>query len=481
MITIGYSTRKPNPEFQDKIKKSIGLKEFSIIEKVNNGEKSLTQVYNEILDESNTDIVILCHDDLIFETNKWGKKVLNHFSNTDFGIIGIAGTTSIPESGRWWEDPSKMVGIVNHKHEGKKWESKYCKNWEDEIIKTILIDGLFISLSKSRIKNRFDNDIPDFHFYDIDFSFGNHLLGVNVGVMFDVRITHLSIGMTNDKWESNRELFIDKFKENLPYDYVPKINIPKIDSHKHNGRINIIVQSQGDSKIFQSLYNNIKSFDLENVIFNVILNEEKLESFTDINYDDVKINSGYFDSLGQNLSILKWEHDFILDDDLVFFIDEKVTILNDIFSSFSKIYSKNKKSFGGGFPVCLNNDNTILSTRLEVIQDKGKVLFNFKNHNSYHNLFQGIIRHQLGAVSPVFVTTKSSLNECEWFKANFTTEMLYNDFVVRLFKFNKESIIDTNSIVKMNEKKDMSFFSSDYQSFYNTLLENKKFETLIKK
>jgi hypothetical protein len=33
MITIGYSTRNPNPEFQEKIKKSIGLKEFTNIQK----------------------------------------------------------------------------------------------------------------------------------------------------------------------------------------------------------------------------------------------------------------------------------------------------------------------------------------------------------------------------------------------------------------------------------------------------------------
>jgi hypothetical protein len=64
MLTIGYSTRKPNPEFTEYLKKSSGFKKINVIEKVNNGEKSLSQIYNEILSESETDIIVFCHDDI---------------------------------------------------------------------------------------------------------------------------------------------------------------------------------------------------------------------------------------------------------------------------------------------------------------------------------------------------------------------------------------------------------------------------------
>ena len=62
MITIGYSTREHNPKYIEYLKKSSGYKKIEVIEKINNGEKSLSQVYNEILEESKTDIVVLCHD-----------------------------------------------------------------------------------------------------------------------------------------------------------------------------------------------------------------------------------------------------------------------------------------------------------------------------------------------------------------------------------------------------------------------------------
>ena len=50
-----------------------------------------------------------------------------------------------------------------------------------------------------------------FTFYDVDFSFGNHLHGVKCGVIFDVKLTHKSIGQTNDEWESHRIDFVEKY------------------------------------------------------------------------------------------------------------------------------------------------------------------------------------------------------------------------------------------------------------------------------
>ncbi len=113
MITIGYSTRKSNPEFQEYLKKSCGNPKIQIIEKVNNGEKNLSVVYNEILSESTNDIVVLCHDDIYFDTKNWGEKLKKVFDrNNEFSILGVAGTTSLPISGMWWEDRSKMIGKI---------------------------------------------------------------------------------------------------------------------------------------------------------------------------------------------------------------------------------------------------------------------------------------------------------------------------------------------------------------------------------
>lgn len=232
MITIAYSTKSPKPELIEHFKKSSGYeKGVHVIEKINNGEKSLSEVYNEVIEESPNDIIILTHDDIYFDTKAWYSKIVRHFEKSDFGILGMAGTTHLSETGMWW-DPTKrknMIGIVNHESDGKKWESKYSESFGNEIEQSVIVDGVFIAIHKKRIQKNFNEDFKGFHFYDLPFCFENHLEGVKVGVITNIRITHKSIGMTNDQWEQNRQLFVEKYSKNLPtkipFDTKKKINV----------------------------------------------------------------------------------------------------------------------------------------------------------------------------------------------------------------------------------------------------------------
>jgi cellulose synthase/poly-beta-1,6-N-acetylglucosamine synthase-like glycosyltransferase len=46
---------------------------------------------------------------------------------------------------------------------------------------------------------------------------------VKIGVTFDIKVTHKSIGMTNQSWESNRIKFVEKYKESLPLEINGKL------------------------------------------------------------------------------------------------------------------------------------------------------------------------------------------------------------------------------------------------------------------
>lgn len=217
MITIGYSTRESKPEFIEYLKTSSGYgKNVTVIEKVNNGEKSLSQVYNEILAESKDRIVIFCHDDIYFDSTGWYHKILKHFEKTDYGILGVAGTKFMSENGTWWSDRRKMYGIVNHENEGKKWESKYSTSQGNGIDNVVVLDGLFLAVHKDRINHNFVEEFEGFHFYDIPFCFENFFSGVKLGVVYNIRITHKSVGMTNEQWETNRKKFEEKYNHHLP-------------------------------------------------------------------------------------------------------------------------------------------------------------------------------------------------------------------------------------------------------------------------
>ena len=216
MVSVIYSTRKDKPEFIKQIEKTSGVHKIEIIQIINDGEMSLTEAYNKGLEESNNDIVVFCHDDIIFDTKNWGRKLTSIFKkNPEYGIIGIAGTTDLVD-GRWWTLKESMNGIVSHQHEGKKWTNYYSKDQGNKVTDMVVLDGLFLAVNKNKIKHTFDEDFHGFHFYDISFCFPNYLDGVKVGLTTQIRVTHLSIGETNKQWEGHKVRFEEKYKDKLP-------------------------------------------------------------------------------------------------------------------------------------------------------------------------------------------------------------------------------------------------------------------------
>jgi len=217
MISIVYCTRFENKKHQEHLIKSSGLhKHVEVIEIINNGE-SLTKAYNRGLKLAKNDIIVFCHDDIIIETKQWGKKLEKLFNrNKEFGIIGVAGTKSLSESGRWWDDRSAMFGRVKHTHQGKSWLSAYSEDLGENIEETIVVDGVWFAVHKDRLKKDFDESVEGFHFYDVNFCFQNRFEGVKVGVTTKIRVNHMSIGETNNQWEENRKEFAEKYKDELP-------------------------------------------------------------------------------------------------------------------------------------------------------------------------------------------------------------------------------------------------------------------------
>tara|TARA_B100000963_G_scaffold158208_1_gene137716 strand:+ start:2709 stop:4358 length:1650 start_codon:yes stop_codon:yes gene_type:complete len=222
MISVVYCSKSSKPHHKEHIIKTSGLyKNIEVIEIINNGE-SLTSCYNRGYLKSKYDIVVFCHDDILIETKQWGKKLIKHFEkNSEYGIIGVAGSKYLPESGKWWEMPKRMYGRVKHTHNNKSWLSEYSPDLGKGIENVINVDGLFFTIHKQRIYNDniykpFDETVKGFHFYDVDFCFKNFISGVKIGVITNIRINHMSIGQTNEEWEENRKLFVAKNKNLLP-------------------------------------------------------------------------------------------------------------------------------------------------------------------------------------------------------------------------------------------------------------------------
>ena len=280
-LTIGFSTRKINNDFLEHIKKYIGLKEseYEIIPIENNGIMSLSKAYNTIIDKSNNDIVVLIHDDIKIEQN-WGLKLLKHFNKNTHDIIGVAGTTMLPKSGQWWEQPLNMKGIVKHSKDGKTWVSKFSETQGYDIHDVVILDGLFLAFNKNNIKHKFDEEFNGFHFYDLGFTFPNYLDNVKIGVITDIRVTHYSIGETNNQWEENRKQFIEKYSDVLNK---TKFGVSCLDL------VSIIIPCYNDGKYLLEAIESSDSLIYENKEV-IVINDGSIDPETNKIISDLKNN-----------------------------------------------------------------------------------------------------------------------------------------------------------------------------------------------
>ena len=218
MITIGFCTKEHDENYNKHLLKMCGYhKKIEIIEIVNNGDRSLSECYNEILNKSKNDIILYLHNDLILLSKNIGDKLVRLFDKSpEFGIIGVAGATDLV-NGTWWEMKKSAVGRVYHEKDGKRWLSKFSQDdCSDKPKEVVMVDGLFFAVHKGRIKKTFDEDFRGFHFYDLPICVLNHVEGVKIGVTTKFEIVHKSIGVTNKEWERNKLQFEDKFKDVLP-------------------------------------------------------------------------------------------------------------------------------------------------------------------------------------------------------------------------------------------------------------------------
>ena len=217
IVSVVISTRKIDESYVSHVKKMFSHPKTQILIYENDGEKSLTQIYNMGLKESENDIVVFMHDDLILETTNITPKIVKMLEkHPEYGIIGIAGTDKLT-SGMWWQNRDNMSGVVGHLHQGKRHVNRYSKGVFNDVLKdVVVVDGLFFIVHKNRIKKEFNEEFEGFHFYDISFCVENYLDGVKVGLTTKFEVTHKSIGEVNKKWEKNKLFFEALYGKSLP-------------------------------------------------------------------------------------------------------------------------------------------------------------------------------------------------------------------------------------------------------------------------
>ena len=221
MISLIICCRTPiiSETLLSNIKKSIGLRFELITIDNSDGIYNIFEAYNIGVQQSKGDILCFMHDDIIFHSKDWGIKILDHFKDINTGAIGIAGSPYLSkETGSWWgsELVNEYLAIVNDNKVTIK--SKYDNGIESNKKRVVTLDGVFLCIRKNLFNSiSFDNKIfSGFHFYDIDICVQIFMLNYKLYCVYDILISHNSIGDMSQRWIENALLFNKKWKNKLP-------------------------------------------------------------------------------------------------------------------------------------------------------------------------------------------------------------------------------------------------------------------------
>jgi len=211
MISIIISSYQPDyfTQLTKNIGQTIGSSiEYEIIQIWNPNLMSITKAYNSGAEKAKYDNLLFLHEDVIFHTSDWGEKLIIHLNNINTGVIGVAGSDYVPSAPCSWTVVSGINRNFYHILQNNK--DKTNKTLQSNIDKTYPVfglDGVFLSIKKEKFNVlKFDENIPGFHGYDLDFTLRSAKKNQNY-VIHDILIEHFSTGNANREWFfSNMEI-----------------------------------------------------------------------------------------------------------------------------------------------------------------------------------------------------------------------------------------------------------------------------------
>lgn len=221
MISIIVCSIKPDllAQFRDNIATTTGVLYEVIAIDNKQTRKGICEIYNEGLKKASFNIVCFCHEDILFHTKNWGKKLFELLdANKEIGLAGIAGAvykSKYPTS--WASVPSEFyrTSLIQKKNDRSYMHPPYTAN--QQASEVAVLDGCFIA-GRLEIFNKFkwnENLLKDFHLYDLD-------ICIRVGrkfklvVMNTITIIHLSEGSLDGKWLLESEKMHSCYTADLP-------------------------------------------------------------------------------------------------------------------------------------------------------------------------------------------------------------------------------------------------------------------------
>ena len=202
MLSIIISSYQP--EFylalEKNIAESIGIP-YEIMKIDNPGIMGICEAYNRGAEKAQYDFLLFLHEDVLFETQNWGRILINLLNTENIGCIGIAGADYIPEVPiGWWMIKNHCYSHITHANLINQKVHKFTFSSNSGLKKVNFIDGVFIACPKKNwLTIKFDERLKGYHAYDISFSLHTNVYFENY-ITNLISMKHFSQGKPSKEW-----------------------------------------------------------------------------------------------------------------------------------------------------------------------------------------------------------------------------------------------------------------------------------------
>lgn len=173
--------------------------------------RGLNEAYNRGIARARGDLLIFCHDDIRLLNTDFQARLLAHMQ--EFDVLGVSGATRVTGTGVAWAGHPHLHGWVAHQH-GNQWAAGCYGIGFGTVTGAAAMDGVWMAVRREVAERiRFDDSLPGFHFYDLDFTWRCHQAGMRMALVPDLRVVHQSFGNFGQAWQEAARHFRAKFPE----------------------------------------------------------------------------------------------------------------------------------------------------------------------------------------------------------------------------------------------------------------------------
>jgi GT2 family glycosyltransferase len=432
--------------------------------------------YNRVLLEAKNDMIVFIDHHIDVKSENWGKILVDHFEKEDVGIIGVCGSLGLPATGCWWENHDLLVGRVWFKEKQHFWETRYSEIMPGKLIPVICADGIFLAVHRSRIKANFDEIFHHHYFFDIDFTFTNHLEGVQVAITFDIEVIVRQIHYDKFYWDQNRRLFIEKYPQ-LPYLMTPQLILHEHDVEIHDGpKISIIIATKKASvelfSTLESIYEKSTYRRREIIIVDQSGSKEEQKKIKEFikSHTDTRILSYRKRHLPSIYNEIVMFH-LAKDSELVLFSRDNIILINDAISRMVQTLLENRAICGTVGARLHFADNFVRHFGLQLITmdtEEGLALgISHQGIKSCYGYQNGVVKNILGSSKDFLLISREVFAKVGGFNTSYEEGLEDCELNLRCILQGKVNFLAGDAVCYHLEEDLPTFKMQDYQRLAN--------------